>query len=132
MSDFTHAACSHVSFKEAVNPGASISRLIDAPMPMEYGLQYSSPNLGHGAGWMTWPDDPMLFEAVPVQRPEIVEWLRGIDESQSQPGGNGTPERFAKSANVGVQRARKAFIRLEHDGLLVGYGPRARRVYGLR
>ena len=77
VSDFTHAACSHVSFKEAVNPGASIARLIDAPAPMEYGLQYSSPKLGHGAGWMTWPDDPMMIEAVPVQRPEVVNWLRG-------------------------------------------------------
>lgn len=77
VSDFTHAACSHVSFKEAINPGASIARLIDAPAPMEYGLQYSSPALGHGAGWMTWPDDAMMIEAIPVQRPEIVEWLRG-------------------------------------------------------
>ena len=76
-SDFTHAACSHVSFKEAVNPGASIARLVDAPAPMEFGLQYSSPALGHGAGWMTWPDDPTLVEAVPVQRPEIIEWWRG-------------------------------------------------------
>ena len=77
VSDFTHAACSHVSFKEAVNPGASIARLVDAPAPMEYGLQYSSPKLGHGAGWMTWPDDAMLVEAIPVQRPEIIDWWRG-------------------------------------------------------
>ncbi len=63
---------------------------------------------------------------------KILEWLRGIDEANSQPGGNGTPERFASVANVGVQRARKAFIRLERDGLLVGHGPRARRIYAVR
>ena len=76
-SDFHHAACSHVSWKEALYPGASISRLTDEPLPMEYGLQYSSPRLGHGAGWMTWPEDIILLEAVPTQDPRVIEWLKG-------------------------------------------------------
>jgi hypothetical protein len=38
---------------------------------------------------------------------------------------------FARAHNVGLQRARRAFTRLELVGRLVGHGAGARRVYGL-
>lgn len=46
-------------------------------------------------------------------------------------GGARTVEAFARACNVGKQRARRAFVRLERDGHLVGHGLGARRAYAL-
>ena len=39
--------------------------------------------------------------------------------------------RFARANNVGVQRARRAFVHLEREGYLVAHGEGASRVYTL-
>jgi predicted HTH transcriptional regulator len=46
-----------------------------------------------------------------------------------EPGGNATVQSFADTHNVGQQRARRAFNRLERDGALLGHGTGARRIY---
>lgn len=61
----------------------------------------------------------------------IVAWIGSL-----APKGDGAAARaevagFAKARNVGVQRARRAFIALERRGLIVGYGSGARRAYAL-
>lgn len=42
-----------------------------------------------------------------------------------------TPDEFARAHNVGKQRARRAFLRLEREGHLVGHGVGARRAYAM-
>jgi len=59
----------------------------------------------------------------------ILLWVERRTSKSAVPGGDATVERFAKANNVGVHRARRAFNRLERDGLLLGHGTGARRVY---
>jgi len=40
-------------------------------------------------------------------------------------------EAFARAGNVGRARARRAFVKLERQGRLVGHGAGARRAYAL-
>ncbi len=75
-SDFYHAQVSHVSYASVFFPQASINRLKPFGEP-EYGLQYSSPQLGHGAGWMTSPNDVELGSALQTHPPEVIEHLAG-------------------------------------------------------
>jgi len=56
----------------------------------------------------------------PLER-DVLAWVEG------RPGA--TVARFAKAHNVGVQRARRAFVELEREGRLVAHGFGARRVY---
>jgi hypothetical protein len=49
----------------------------------------------------------------------------------NRPGGDATIAAFARAQNIGMQRARAAFLLLEREGHLVGHGPGAQRVYHL-
>jgi predicted HTH transcriptional regulator len=64
-------------------------------------------------------------ELDPLQR-RILAWLDGLAPGAA---GQATAAAFARAHNVGVQRARRAFTRLELAGLLVGHGEPARRRY---
>jgi len=59
----------------------------------------------------------------------ILEWIGAEVQKSSHPGGNATVARFARSANVGEARARRAFVRLETLGLLLGHGAGRARIY---
>ena len=76
-SDFYHAQVSHVSYASVFFPQASINRLKPIGEP-EYGLQYSSPELGHGAGWMTYPNDVELGMALQTHPKEVFEYMMGV------------------------------------------------------
>ena len=56
----------------------------------------------------------------PLER-EVLAWVDGRTDA--------TIARFARSHNVGVQRARRTFVQLERAGRLVAHGLGARRVY---
>ena len=56
----------------------------------------------------------------PLER-SVLAWVEGRADA--------TVARFAKAHNVGVQRARRAFVELERAGRLVAHGLGARRVY---
>ena len=77
VSDFYHAQVSHVSYKDVFMPGCSINNLKDVGEP-EYGLQYSSPTRGHGAGWMTYPDDASLAELIQIWSPDMLDYFRNV------------------------------------------------------
>lgn len=61
---------------------------------------------------------------------KVLAWVAARARAARTPGGGATVAGFAKAHNVGVQRARRAFVRLERDGRLVGHGAGSRRVYG--
>ena len=73
-SDFYHAQVSHVSYSAVYFPQATINRLKPIGEP-EYGLQYSSPALGHGAGWMTYPTEAELGMALQTHPREVFEYM---------------------------------------------------------
>ena len=60
---------------------------------------------------------------------EIVGWVRKQVRSRLRPAGAATVLSFARSFNVGEARARRAFVRLESRGLLIGHGAGRSRVY---
>lgn len=60
---------------------------------------------------------------------KILAWVEERGRLSRVPGGDATVERFSKANNIGAQRARRAFNRLERDGLLLGHGAKPRRVY---
>lgn len=60
----------------------------------------------------------------------VLAWIGGARRG-SRPEGNLTIKAFAKNHNVGLQRARRAFTRLERDGHLVGHGFGPNRVFSL-
>jgi predicted HTH transcriptional regulator len=62
---------------------------------------------------------------------QVLAWVASRAGAKARPDGDATVEAFAKSANVGRQRARRAFVRLESAGRLVGHGAGARRVYSI-
>ena len=47
------------------------------------------------------------------------------------PDGAASAEAFARARNVGLARARRAFVKLERQGRLVGHGGPARRAYAV-
>jgi predicted HTH transcriptional regulator len=61
----------------------------------------------------------------------ILEWVDARGRSARIPGGDATIGGFALAQNIGIQRARRAFVKLEQDGLLVGHGRGKSRVYHL-
>ena len=60
----------------------------------------------------------------------ILAWVDARQLASGVPGGDATPTAFGQAHNIGGQRARRAFVRLERDGLLVGHGFGKERVYG--
>ncbi len=66
----------------------------------------------------------------PLQR-TILRWVASRARRSRRPEGDATVASFARSHNVGLQRARRAFTQLELGGRLVGHGASARRVYAL-
>jgi predicted HTH transcriptional regulator len=59
----------------------------------------------------------------------ILEWVGAQVRRSRHPGGTATVARFAKSANVSEARARRAFVKLESLGLLVGHGAGRTRIF---
>ena len=72
-----HAQVSHISYKEAFMPGASINKLIEFGEP-ERGLQYSSPERGHGAGWFTYPDEASMHQMLQSATQEVIDHTRNV------------------------------------------------------
>lgn len=69
------------------------------------------------------PSDPL--------EKRIVDWIASRGETAGNPGGDATVARFSQTMNVGGQRAKRAFVRLEREGFLVAHGHGAARTYGL-
>lgn len=61
----------------------------------------------------------------PLER-QVLAWI-GPAASE----GGATVARFARANNIGLQRARRAFVELERAGRLVAHGAGARRTYEL-
>jgi|GEM_PF-483827 hypothetical protein len=59
----------------------------------------------------------------------VLAWVDERSRQSSVPGGDATVPRFADAHNIGSQRARRTFTRLERDGLLLGHGRGKSRVY---
>jgi predicted HTH transcriptional regulator len=59
----------------------------------------------------------------------ILDWVARDSNRTTHPGGTATIARFAKRNNVGENRARKAFVKLERLGLLFGHGSGRTRIY---
>lgn len=60
---------------------------------------------------------------------EVVAWVRRQAGGRARPTGIATVLAFAHAFNVGEDRARRAFVRLESRGLLVAHGTGRQRVY---
>ena len=60
----------------------------------------------------------------PLER-DVLGWVGRA------PASGATAEAFARARNVGLARTRRAFVKLERQGRLVGYGTGARRAYAL-
>lgn len=59
----------------------------------------------------------------------ILGWVQNQTKSSAHPGGTATVARFARQFNMSENRARRAFIRLESLGLLVGHGAGRARIF---
>jgi hypothetical protein len=64
----------------------------------------------------------------PLQK-RVLAWVEARSGG-AQPGGSVTIRDFAKTHNIGIQRARRAFVQLEREGRLVGHGSGPNRAYG--
>jgi hypothetical protein len=64
----------------------------------------------------------------PLER-DILAWVRRLGARRRTPDGGATVAAYARDHNVGLQRARRAFIKLEREGRLVAHGPEPKRVY---
>ncbi len=60
----------------------------------------------------------------PLER-QILAWI-----PRARPG-EATPTAFAEALNIGLARARRAFVKLERSGWILGYGERSKRSYAL-
>lgn len=65
----------------------------------------------------------------PLER-DVLTWVAGRPDFDGNGAPNATPQAFAKSRNIGVARAKRAFVKLERAGRLVGFGRGAQRTYG--
>ena len=61
----------------------------------------------------------------------VLAWIEERSRFGAMPGGDATPAHFGQTQDIGVQRARKAFERLERNGLLVSHGLGENKVYAL-
>ena len=59
----------------------------------------------------------------------ILAWLALASRDRKRPTGGATIAAFARATNVGEARARRAFVRLEGRGLLLGHGNGRARTY---
>ena len=59
----------------------------------------------------------------------VLDWVAAQVRGSRHPGGTATVARFAKGANVSEARARRAFVKLESLGLLVGHGAGRTRIF---
>lgn len=59
----------------------------------------------------------------------ILEWIERQGDAGGIAEGRCTPRAFAQARNVGTARARRAFIKLERAGHLIGHGSGSRRSY---
>ena len=59
----------------------------------------------------------------------ILSWVQNQARSSVHPGGTATVARFSRLHNVGEARARRAFIKLEGIGLLIGHGSGRARIF---
>ncbi len=59
----------------------------------------------------------------------ILAWVQSRERLSDRPGGDATVAGFAKAQNIGLQRARRAFVNLEQRGELVAFGWGGSRVY---
>ncbi|MEO6711756.1 MAG: ATP-binding protein [Planctomycetota bacterium] len=50
----------------------------------------------------------------------VLDYLGSVKESD--PNGGATVGEFARERNVGVQRSKRAFLRLEREGFVLGFG----------
>lgn len=59
----------------------------------------------------------------------VLAWVDERSRLSDVPGGDATFPRFAAAHNIGLQRTRRLFTRLEREGLLVGHGRGKNRVF---
>lgn len=59
----------------------------------------------------------------------VLDWVGRHTGRGGHPDRGATVASFAKAHNVGLQRARRKFVRLERAGRIVGHGSGARRAY---
>jgi predicted HTH transcriptional regulator len=62
----------------------------------------------------------------------ILDWVEERGGCADDPGGDASSDEFARVMNVGRQRARRAFLKLERDGVLVAHGVGRARWYRRR
>ena len=60
---------------------------------------------------------------------QVLAWVLHHAKSSAHPGGTATVARFARLHNLGEARARRAFVRLEGLGLLIGHGAGRARIF---
>ena len=60
---------------------------------------------------------------------DVLAWIEDQGDAGTTDQGRATVQAFARARNVGVARARRAFVKLERAGRLVGHGSGARRFY---
>ena len=80
-----------------------------------------------------WVTSGPLATASQLER-RALEWVEERAKSHRRsgngdPAGDATPDAFARSMNIGRQRARRLFVGLERDGLLVAHGSGSKRWY---
>jgi len=66
----------------------------------------------------------------PLER-DVLDWVARQGEAGTSATGRCTVERFAADRSVGVVRARRAFVKLERAGRLLGVGGGSQRTYSL-
>lgn len=66
---------------------------------------------------------------LPADERRVLEWLRRQRVEPSRPGGAASARLCAARLNLGLERARRALVRLELAGLATGHGSGAARVY---
>lgn len=59
----------------------------------------------------------------------ILAWVENQAKNSAHPGGTATVARFARQLNLSENRARRAFVKLESLGLLVGHGAGRARIF---
>lgn len=90
----------------------------------------SSNRAAEGATRRALAQRPTARSPSPLER-RVLEWVARHAAKGDRPDGGATVLGFARAHNVGAQRARRTFTRLERDGRLVGHGAGARRVYAI-
>lgn len=61
---------------------------------------------------------------------DVLAWVGGRPDRGGDGATDATPQAYARARNIGVVRARRAFIKLERSGRLVGFGKGSQRTYG--